>query len=104
VLQSEYIEQKVFNLSIEDVIKPLATKARKFNANLSLLFDKFDKNRNGRISAEELRSAMAGAGITINDEDIMMIKDYFRAKTRSEQIGKTDFIELMNKNFERKFD
>ena len=35
VLQSEYIEQKVFNLSIEDVIKPLATKARKFNANLS---------------------------------------------------------------------
>ena len=47
---------------------------------------------------------MAGAGITINDEDIMMIKDYFRAKTRSEQIGKTDFIELMNKNFERKFD
>lgn len=35
VLQSEYIEQKVFNLSIEDVVKPLATKARKFNANLS---------------------------------------------------------------------
>lgn len=47
---------------------------------------------------------MAGAGITINDDDIMMIKDYFRAKTRSEEIGKTDFIELMNKNFERKFD
>lgn len=47
---------------------------------------------------------MAGAGITINDDDIMMIKDYFRAKTRSEQIGKTDFIELMNKTFERKFD
>ena len=59
VISSDFIEQKTFNLSIEDVIKPLATKARKFNANIPELFDRYDKNRNGRLSAEELRVALA---------------------------------------------
>lgn len=53
---------------------------------------------------EELRDGLLKAGIRIGDEDASMIREYFRAKTRYEQINKTDFIELMNTNFERKFD
>ena len=106
VISSDFVEQKTFNLSIEDVIKPLATKAKRFGQNLSELFNKFDKNRNSRLSAEELRDALHnnGKGFRMTDDDMQMIKDYFRAKTRSEQINKNDFIELLNTQFERKFD
>lgn len=84
VISSDFIEQKVFNLSIEDVIKPLAFKARKFNANIPELFDRYDKNHNARLSAEELRDALALHKIKMTDEDVQMIKDYFRARTRHE--------------------
>mmetsp|Transcript_46373 Transcript_46373/g.61418 ORF Transcript_46373/g.61418 Transcript_46373/m.61418 type:complete len:136 (+) Transcript_46373:2589-2996(+) len=104
VVSSDYVEQKTFNLGIEDVIKPLASKARRFQLNLGELFDRYDKNRNGRLSVEELREALSKAGIKIGQDDMAMIRDYFLAKTRTEQINKTDFIELMNTNFERKFD
>ena len=103
-MKSDYIEQKTFSLGIEDVIKPLASKARKFDINLGEMFDKYDKNRNGRLSVEELKDGLNRAGIKIGDEDTSMIREYFRAKTRYEQINKNDFIELMNTNFERKFD
>ena len=58
VISSDFIEQKTFSLSIEDIIKPLVTKARRFNANLGDMFDRYDTNKNGRLSAEELRKAL----------------------------------------------
>lgn len=36
VISSEFVEHKTFNLSIEDIVKPLATKLQKFNINLGL--------------------------------------------------------------------
>ena len=36
---------------IEDIIKPLMTKVKKFKVNISDLFDKYDKNKNKRLSA-----------------------------------------------------
>ena len=66
------------------MIKPLASKARKFQINLGELFDKYDRNRNGRLSVEELRDGLNKAGIRISDEDANMIREYFRAKTRYE--------------------
>ena len=104
MISSDFIEQKTFNLSIEDVIKPLASKARKFNLNFGELFDRYDTNRNGLISAEELRDGLVKAGIRMSDDDVAMIKEYFRAKTRREQIGKQDFLALLGTTFERKFD
>ena len=104
VISSDFIEQKTFNLSIEDVIKPLASRARKYNTNLSVLFDRYDTNRNGLISAEELRDGLATAGIRMSDDDVAMIKEYFRVKTRREQINRQDFLTLMSTTFERKFD
>jgi hypothetical protein len=35
-----------FQVNIEDIIKPLATKVKKVNVNIPLLFDKYDKNKN----------------------------------------------------------
>ena len=104
VISSDFIEQKTFSLSIEDVIKPLASKARKLKAGVGSLFDGIDTNRNGLISAEELRDGLVKAGIRMSDDDVAMIKEYFRAKTRREQIGKQDFLALLGTTFERKFD
>ena len=74
----------------------MATKARRFNANLGEMFDRYDTNRNGRLSAEELRAALNKNNIVMSDEDVQMLKEYFRNKRRTEQINKADFIELMN--------
>ena len=86
-------------MSIEDIIKPLASKARKFQINLSELFDRYDKNKNGKLDVEELRSALRGAQIAIGDDDAQMLREYFKAKTRSDQIKKSEFIALMTTEF-----
>ena len=81
MIDSDYVQRQVFNLSIEDVIKPLATKIKKYPRPVGEIFDKIDKNRNGKISAEELSLALNKAGIKVLDDDIIVIKEYFRAKT-----------------------
>jgi len=86
------------------VIKPLATKCRRYNTNLAEQFEKYDTSRNNRLSAEELRAALARNQITMTDDDVMMIKEYFKNKTRSDQISKQDFITLFSTQFDRKFD
>ena len=56
---SEIREQSSsFQLSIEDIIKPLATRCHKYNVNIDKLFSGLDKNHNGRISAEELAKGL----------------------------------------------
>jgi len=52
------IKDQVFKINIEDIIKPLATKIKLFGVNVSQLFDKYDTNGNGRLSAEELSRAL----------------------------------------------
>ena len=47
---------KTFALGIEDIVKPLATKARKFNVDLGDLFARYDTDKNNRLSVEELRN------------------------------------------------
>ena len=77
----------------------MASKARKFQINLSELFDRYDKNKNGKLDVEELRSALRGAQIAIGDDDAQMLREYFKAKTRSDQIKKSEFIALMTTEF-----
>ena len=72
------MSQQTFNLSIEDIVKPLATKIRKFNVNLNWLFDKYDTDKNGRLSAEELRDALAKNKLILSNDDVLILKEYFR--------------------------
>jgi hypothetical protein len=38
-------------VGIEDVIKPMATKLKKFGINFGAVFDKFDTNKNNMLDA-----------------------------------------------------
>jgi Ca2+-binding EF-hand superfamily protein len=94
-----------FHINIEDIIKPLATKVKKFNVNIPTLFDKYDKNKNQRLSAEELRDALNDDhGIILQDEELRTVKEYFMNKYRSQQISKQAFVELLTTKFEMKSD
>ena len=55
--------------------------------------------KNGKLDVEELRSALRGAQIAIGDDDAQMLREYFKAKTRSDQIKKSEFIALMTTEF-----
>ena len=71
VLQSEFVEKKIFDLSIEDVIKPMAFLARKYGKDLGELFGKIDSSNDGMISAEELADHVKRAlGMVLRPEDI----------------------------------
>ena len=98
------VRQKTFSLGIEDIVKPLATKARKFNVNLGALFDKYDLDKNHRLSAEELRDALGKNRLSLSPDDVMILKEYFRNKYNSNEIKKEDFINMMETKFDRKFD
>lgn len=99
------IKEQVFKTGIEDIIKPLATKIKKFGVNISQLFDKYDLDKNGKLSAEELSKALkSDFNITLEKDEIQTIKDYFQAKHKSVEIRKLDFIDLLNIKFQRKFD
>ena len=72
---------------------------------MSVLFDKYDRNKNLKLSAEELRDAFAtDHGINLHDDEVRAIKDYFVNKFRAPQITKQAFIELLQTKFEVKSD
>lgn len=99
------VKEQVFKISIEDIVKPLAYKILAFNVNIATLFDNYDQNKNGRLSAEELSKAlMKDMKIQLNDDEVLVIKEYFKNKHQSLEIRKLDFIELINTKFERHFD
>ena len=98
-------QSSTFQCSIEDIIKPLMTKIKKFNVKIPELFDRYDRNKNGRLSADELASALEkDMHITMEKEDVQAIADYFKNRHNSTEIGALDFMTLMNMKFTRVFD
>ncbi len=94
----------MFDLSIEDIIKPMGFLASKFGKNLGQLFDAIDTSRDGLVSADELAAHVNKAiDMHLKPEDIQMMKDYFKAKTRTDKINRTGFLELFSRKFERNF-
>ena len=78
------------------------TKIKKFNVNISELFEKYDRNKNRRLSAEELAKALRNdMRIELNDEEINAIKEYFKNRHNTNEIGELDFIGLLNMKFLR---
>ena len=81
------------------------TKIKKFKVNISDLFEKYDKNKNKRLSAQELAVALRNdMRIDLTEEEVQAIRDYFKNKHNSNEIGELDFITLMNMKFTRQFD
>lgn len=73
---------------------------RIFGVNISQLFDKYDANKNGRLSADELSKALKNDfNIHLQDDEILVIREYFQAKHKSAEIAKLDFIDLLNIKF-----
>jgi Ca2+-binding EF-hand superfamily protein len=97
-------------VGIEDVIKPMATKLRKFEINFGLVFDKFDSNKNNRLSANELADAIQIHQQTdLKDEEIEILRVFFKNKFNlngqgEPQINRSQFVSLMETKFENKFD
>ena len=95
-----------FQLDIEDIIKPLATRCRNFNYNVAAVFDNYDRNKNGRLSAEELRDALQkDFSISLEQDEVKGITDFFVNKYKTKEISKTAFIDLLlNSQFKNKAD
>jgi Ca2+-binding EF-hand superfamily protein len=95
-----------FQLDIEDIIKPLATRCRNFNYNVAAVFDNYDRNKNGRLSAEELRDALQkDFSISLEQDEVKGITDFFVNKYKTKEISKTAFIDLLqNSHFKNKAD
>jgi Ca2+-binding EF-hand superfamily protein len=75
------IKEQTFQIQIEDIIKPLTTKLNKFKVNIGAMFDKVDKDRNYRISAEEFATSISessGGKIKLDAAEIKMMRDYFQ--------------------------
>mmetsp|Transcript_74363 Transcript_74363/g.103331 ORF Transcript_74363/g.103331 Transcript_74363/m.103331 type:complete len:89 (-) Transcript_74363:506-772(-) len=51
------VTEDAFKIGIEDIIKPLATLTKIHNVNLALLFEKYDQDKNFRLSATEIADA-----------------------------------------------
>ena len=99
------VKDQSFKIGIEDIVKPLQTKINRFNVNMSALFDKYDKNRNGRLSAEELADALRqDMNIQLQEDEVAGVKEYFKNKYGTLEINKCDFIEMLKAKFERKCD
>lgn len=93
-------------MGIEDVIKPMATKLRKFGINFGLVFDKFDSSKNNRLSSTELADAIQiHLQTDLKDEEIEILRVFFKNKFNlsgqgEPQINRSQFVSLMETKFE----
>ena len=103
---THYEEQKVHLLNIEDVIKPLATSIKKYNADIDDVFKRYDKDGNNMLSADELQNGLRHLSIFITNSDVKMLKDYFRMQNEKkmgrkisgggDEISLKEFKDLLN--------
>lgn len=101
------IKDQTFQIQIEDIIKPLATKLKKFNYTISELFDNADSNNNFSIDAQELAAAVKRTShneIVLDHSEIKMIDDYFHNRFNKSQVSRSEFIDIFNTKFQNKSD
>ena len=64
------------------------SKSKKFGTRLGSIFEKYDADKNFRISADEMKLALERHDIKIHQEDVGMLRRYFVQKYDNEQITK----------------
>ena len=75
------INDKSFIVNIEDMMKPFATKLSKFGFTPGGIFDKYDTNKNARLSVEELRDALKKyASMDLGDDEVDQLRNYFKQR------------------------
>ena len=85
-------QEKLFQIGIEDIIKPLSTYLARKNVQVSELFQSFDKDHNNMLSAQELKQAIKSKlGYEVSPDEVETMKEFFRAKFRRAEIKKTEF-------------
>jgi len=69
------------------------------------LFDKYDQDKNFRLSAKEIAEAFRiDYKINLTKEEIETLEEYFKNKYNVTEIHRRDFFELVATKFERKVD
>jgi Ca2+-binding EF-hand superfamily protein len=78
---------------------------KKFNVNVGAMFQEYDTNNNGRLSAEEIKIAMKKhVQINLGDNEVKLLRDFFVSKYRTPEIKSTHFETLINSQFKRVFE
>jgi len=68
----------------------LATKLKKFNISIGEIFQEYDADGNGRLSADEIKSAMRKhVQINLGESEVKLLKDFFVSKFRTPEIKST---------------
>jgi Ca2+-binding EF-hand superfamily protein len=68
-LMAEGIDKTDNILTIDDFIKPLQYKLRAYKANLDAVFAKYDKDKNFRVSVEEIKDVLKQHNIKMSQQD-----------------------------------
>lgn len=98
------VKDVTFQCNIEDIIKPLATKLRKFNKTIGKIFQEYDNNNNGKLSAEEIKHAMkVCVQMNLGEHEVSLLRNYFTNKWRSPEINASQFEQLLKTPFKRQF-
>lgn len=72
------VRDQVFKISIEDIIKPLKGKMDAYNKHPNQLFDDYDMNKNGKLSANELAEAIRNDfNFILEDDEIRTLHEFF---------------------------
>lgn len=98
-------QEKLFQVGIEDIIKPLITIMERKNLRAPDIYDKYDQNRNQMLSANELAEACKEMlRFDMGKDEIKTLHEFFKAKFKRAEIKKAEFAELLNKVPVRKWD
>ena len=99
---SDTNEQKGFAnvedlIDIEDIFKPLNTYLKRKGKKIYEVFKKYDKDHNEMLSAVELKIALKDyLQFEITEEEVKVIKTYFRSKYKKVEIKKVEMGDLLN--------
>jgi len=68
-------------VTIEDIIKPFQHKMKIYQVTAGGLFDKYDLNRNQRLSVEEIRSALKKfSKMDLSEAEVLQLRKYFKQR------------------------
>lgn len=82
---------------MEDIFKPLNTILHRKGLKIYEVYKKYDKDHNEMLSADELKIALKEfLKYDITDEEVKVMKAYFRSRYKKVEIKKVELGDLLN--------